>query len=83
MLIEVPNKFLEKRTGALYERVFVNTNNISCLNANGYNYGKGLEYNVSMQLTNGNFIPFCYLVDEKMVYDIVEWFNKEIEQEKQ
>ena len=78
MLIEIPSKFLEKRTGAMYERIFLNTQNISCLNANGYDYGQGIQYNISLQLTNGHFVPLCYQIDEEMLLNIVEWFNAKI-----
>ena len=75
MLIEIPEKFLNENKATEFQKVFVNTQNITLVKADGYNYGNGVEYSMSICLDSGHYIPLAYGINEKMVMEFTHWFN--------
>lgn len=75
MLVEVPEKFLQKNQTTRFQKVFINTMNVTLLKAEGYDYGNGIEYSISLCLEGGHYIPLAYGVNEKLILEFTYWFN--------
>ena len=75
MLVEIPQRFLQKNQNIPFERIFVNKSAVAYVKVDGYDYGKGIEYSLSMSLINGHYVPLISRVDEKLIWDFTFWFD--------